>query len=211
MRHLWSFLFGIAAAPLTWLLIAAGQQGSADTITGWMQADSFNWANLIEPTVYLAVAGLLLGLLGTLRISPLGPLVAGLLLVATYVGMFLAPFTVRDAVPEDWEIFGDPLPLRLPLENGTLLLVGTLLVMATFSIQRWRRWPGSSEPATVAGEESKPNDWNPLGSVPATHDTPLSNPRQPEPATPVSTLPKRETGSPWVMPPKSTAGRDARS
>lgn len=207
MRHLWSFLFGIVAAPLTWVLIAAGQQGSADTITGWVQADSFNWANLIEPAVYLGVAGLLLGLLGTLRISPLGPLVAGLLLVTTYGAMFAQPFTVRDAVPADWEIFGDPLPLRLPLENGTLLLIGLLLVMATFSIQRWRRWPGGGKPVNGTDEESKPDEWSPLGPASSTGDTSTPSPGASNPATPTTALPKRDTGAPWVTPPRAKAGR----
>ncbi len=82
MRHLWSFLAGMVAAPVAWILLALGQQGSASTVDRWTEAGTYNVANLIEPTVYLAVGGLALGLLATLRISPLGPLVAGLLLVA---------------------------------------------------------------------------------------------------------------------------------
>ena len=80
-------------------------------------------------------------MLATLRWSPLGPLVAGLLLMAPYVGMFIAPLRVRSAVPGGWRLFGDPLPLRLPLDNGTLFFLGLLLAMAAFSLQRWRRWP----------------------------------------------------------------------
>jgi hypothetical protein len=207
MRHLWSFLFGIVAAPVTWVLIAAGQDGSANTITGWVKADSFNWANLIEPAVYLAVAGLLLGLLGTLRISPVGPMVAGLLLVATYAGMFVAPFAVRDAVPANWKLFGDPVPLRLPLENGTLLLVGALLVMATFSVQRWRRWPGGS---AATGDEPGSTDWGPLGPAAPAQDTASPTLGYPDPAPQSAALP-RDSGTPWGAPPGATAGRGAKS
>lgn len=211
MRHLWSFLFGIVAAPLTWVLIAVGQDGSANTIAGWVKADSFSWANLLEPAVYLAVAGVLLGLLGTLRTSPIGPLVAGLLLVATYAGMLVAPFAVRDAVPAGWKLFGDPLPLRLPLENGTLFLVGALLIMAVFSIQRWRRWPGSGEPAVAAGDEPSRTDWSPLGPAAPAHDTTQPALGFPGPAPQSAGLSQRETGSPWVAPPKAAAGREAKA
>ncbi len=141
MRHLWSFLAGLVVVPVTWVLVTLGQDGSADTVNRWVEIGTANTANLIEPAVYLAVGGIVLGLLGTLRISPLGPLVAGLLLVTPYVGLFVSPFQVRERIPSDWKFLDDPLPLALPVENGTLFLVGMLLLIATFSGQRWRRWP----------------------------------------------------------------------
>ena len=170
MRHLWSFLAGLVVAPVTWVLVTLGQDGSARTVDRWVEIGTYSTANLIEPAVYLGVAGILLGLLGTLRFSPLGPLVAGLLLITPYVGMFVAPFTVRDQIPDGWKVLGDPLPLRLPVENGTLFLIGVLLLMATFSAQRWRRWPatgGEPEPAPAdnADRERRPlTDWPPSGA-----------------------------------------------
>ncbi|HEY0696250.1 MAG TPA: hypothetical protein VGD43_00390, partial [Micromonospora sp.] len=158
MRHLWSFLAGVVAAPLTWILVTLGQDGSARTVNRWMEVGTFNTANLLEPAVYLAVTGILLGLLGTLRFSPLGPAVAGLLLITPYVGLLLSPFRVHDAVPSGWKVLGDPLPLRLPLENGTLLLLGLLLFMATFSLQRWRRWPTPATTDTSDGMSSRLDD-----------------------------------------------------
>ena len=145
MRHLWSFLAGVVAAPLTWVLITLGQDGSTRTVTRWLEIGKYNTANLIEPSVYLAVAGILLGLVGTLRVSPLGPLTAGLALITPYLGLFVNPFWVRDTVPTNWEVFGDPLPLLLTVENGTLFFLGALLVIATFSAQRWRRWPAPGD------------------------------------------------------------------
>ncbi|GAB3799232.1 hypothetical protein GCM10027605_12350 [Micromonospora zhanjiangensis] len=65
MRHIWSLLAGVVAAPLTWILITLGQDGSARTVTNWVDVGTFNTANLIEPAVYLAVAGILLGLIAT--------------------------------------------------------------------------------------------------------------------------------------------------
>ncbi|MEE6257608.1 hypothetical protein [Plantactinospora sonchi] len=215
MRHLWSFLAGVVAAPLTWVLIALGQDGSTRTVTRWVELGTYNTANLIQGAVYLAAAGILLGLLGTLRISPLGPLTAGLLLVAPYVGLFIDPFTVRDAVPTNWEVFGDPLPLVQLLDNGTMFLIGAMLLMATFSIQRWRNWPRpvvATPPAPASPvEEPTLTDWSALTS-PVEHDTRPPTLGYPEADTePLPPLPRREaggSGSPWSAPPRAGTKRD---
>ncbi|MEV4541446.1 hypothetical protein [Micromonospora echinaurantiaca] len=207
MRHLWSFLAGLVVAPVTWVLVALGQDGSAGTVDRWVEIGTFNTANLIEPAVYLAVGGILLGLLGTLRISPLGPLVAGLLLAIPYVGLFVAPFQVRNRIPDDWKAFGDPLALRLPVENGTLFLIGLLLIVAVFSGHRWRQWPESAtEPAPAAGPAGQDftlTDWSSSGT--SDRDTPPLTLGYPDP-TPTEPLPRRTGGeSPWSAPPRSTS------
>ncbi|RKN43366.1 hypothetical protein [Micromonospora endolithica] len=207
MRHLWSFLAGLVVAPVTWVLVTLGQDGSARTVDRWVDIGKYNSANLIEPAVWLAVAGLLLGLIGSLRTSPAGPLIAGLLLVTPYVGMFVAPFEVRDRIPDGWKVLGDPLPLRLPVENGTLFLIGLMLVLATFSVQRWRRWP---RPATgveltpAEGPERQDytlTDWPPVTQQ--ERDTAPMTLGYPDP-TPTDPLPRRTGGeSPWSAPPRS--------
>lgn len=202
MRHLWSLLLGLVAAPLVWVLVATGQDGSSRTVGNWVKTDTFNWANLIEPAVYLAAAGFLLGLVGMLRISPLGPLVAGLLLVTPYVAMFRAPFGVRDAVPDGWRLFGDPVPLDQPLDNGTLFLIGSMLLMATFSAQRWRRWPAAPDSSLPPGGD-QPFDW----STPATHDSSPLSLGYPDLPSRTDTLPQ-QAGSPWTAPPRTGTGRD---
>ena len=211
MRHLWSFLAGVVAAPLTWVLIALGQDGSARTVTRWVELGTYNTANLIQAAVYLAVAGILLGLVGTLRVSPLGPLVAGLLLVGPFVGLFLDPFAVRDALPTDWSLFGDPLPLVQLLDNGTMFLIGALLLMATFSVQRWRRWPApAAAPTPPAPGADKPTftDWAGLSGPPENDTTPPTL-GYPDPATePLPPLPRREGESPWSAPPRAATKRD---
>jgi len=215
MRHLWSFLAGLVVAPVTWVLVTVGQDGSARTVERWVEVGAYNSANLIEPAVYLGVAAILLGLVGTLRVSPLGPLTAGALLTGAYVTMALAPFQVRNRVPDDWQVLGDPLPLLLPLENGTLLLIGVMLLMATFSVQRWRRWPrpaAADATPTVKEESQSLNDWPPAdakGDQQAA-DLTLGYPDQ----TPTDPLPRRAAGesswtgptgeTPWSAPPRST-------
>lgn len=207
MRHLWSLLAGVVAAPLTWVLVAAGQRGSDQTLSSWMRTDSFSWANLIEPAVYLVVAGVLLGLIGTLRVSPAGPLAAGLLLVIPYAGLFVDPFAVHDALPTNLTIVDDELPLHLPLDNGTLLLIGVLLLLATFSAQRWRRWPApeptpaATPPSGVSAE--KATDDRTLDDWPPQLDSDASASKPASPASESLPLRRRETGSPWATPPQS--------
>ncbi|MEV6811265.1 hypothetical protein [Micromonospora sp. NPDC051296] len=213
MRHLWSFLAGLVVAPVTWVLVTLGQDGSASTVNRWVEIGTSNTANLIEPAVYLAVGGIVLGLLGTLRVSPLGPLVAGLLLITPYVGLFVTPFQVRDRIPGGWEFLGDPLPLRLPVENGTLFLIGLLLLMATFSGQRWRPWPRPvTGPAPVAAEtptqELNLSDWPPADSAERETAPPSLGYPDPDP-TPTEPLPRRtDNASPWSAPPGSLSRRD---
>jgi hypothetical protein len=185
MRHLWSLLAGVVAAPLTWLLIAFGQGQSSQTVEGWLDSGGFDTVDLIEPAAYLAAAGVLLGLLATLRISPLGALLAGVLLAGAYVGMFADPFAVRDRVPDDWKLFGDPIPLRTPLTNGTLLLVGVLLIMAVFSAQRWRTWPTGTPaeaPAPAEAATEPEASGTGTGEVPADGPRPASGDEADEPS-----------------------------
>ncbi|MGC1213605.1 MAG: hypothetical protein WA890_20350, partial [Micromonospora sp.] len=210
MRHLWSFLAGLVVAPVTWVLVTLGQDGSGKTVNRWVEIHSATTPNLIEPAVYLGVAGVLLGLLGTLRFSPLGPLVAGLLLITPYVGMFVAPFTVLDRIPENWKAFDDPLPLRQPVQNGTLFLIGVLLLMAVFSGQRWRRWPEKPAAEAELTSADKPientsslSDWPTSGTTTERDTTPL-NLGYPE-ANATEPLPRRTSGeSPWSAPPRAT-------
>ncbi|MFI2714319.1 hypothetical protein ACH495_29795 [Micromonospora sp. NPDC018662] len=208
MRHLWSFLAGLVVAPVTWVLVTLGQDGSGRTVNRWVEIGTYSTPNLIEPAVYLGVAGILLGLLGTLRFSPLGPLVAGLLLAAPYVGLFVAPFAVRDRVPGDLRLLGDPLPLHQPLDNGTLFLIGLLLLMAVFSGGRWRRPPTprtAGAELTPAGTPTEPEPaltgWSAPGPAKDPDTAPLT---LAYPETPTEPLPRRTGGeSPWSAPPRA--------
>ena len=166
MRHLWSLLAGIVAAPLAWLFLATGQHRSERTVTGWEQAGRFDTADLIGPVIFLLVAGILLGVVGTLRWSPAGAVAAGLLLVIPTVFMFADPFETLDAFSYDqtnrW--LGQDLQLWKPLENGTLLVLGALLLVAGLSVQRWRPWP---QPPAAAGSATGDQPVAGVAPVPA--------------------------------------------
>lgn len=229
MRHLWSLLAGALAAPAIWVLIALGQDGSHRTVSRWAQIGTYNTANLIEATVYLLVAGILLGLIGSLRVSPTGPLVAGLALAVPYAGYFADPFAVRDAVPANWRLFGDPVPLLLPLDNGTTFLIGIALLLAVFSAKRWRRWPTVAPAPALAGAPGTPDaplsEETPPSEAPAddTPTIPLPQRVRPspgaEPDVPAPSLgypkpvppppPRRDGESPWSAPPRATSNRES--
>lgn len=150
MRHLWSLLAGLVAAPLAWLLLAAGQHRSQEIVDGWVEANRFDTGELIAPGLFLLGAGVVLGLVATLRWSPVGPLVAGVLFLTPAVLMFIDPLWTLSQVAARWELAGQDLALRAPAENGTLLVLGGLLVMAVFSKRRWQRWPVAEAAATEA-------------------------------------------------------------
>lgn len=153
MRHLWSLLAGVVVAPLAWALVALGQDGSTRTVDGWLDSGRFDAADLTRPACYLAAAAIIAGLLATLRVSPLGPILAGLLLIAPYAALFVDPFAVRDAAPDTWSVFNQRLDPLLPVRNGTVALLGVLLLMAVFSGHRWRRWPST---AATTGDAADP-------------------------------------------------------
>jgi hypothetical protein len=193
MRHLLSLIAGVVAAPVAWALLAKGQDGAGDTIASWAAEHAFDTADLIVPGAYLAGTGILLGLIASLRLSPLGPLVAALGYLGLNAGLFIDPFTVRDAIPT--KILGQSIPLRTPLFNGTLLVVGALLLVAVFSAKRWRRWPSAvapeaaTEPAdtTAPREQPSPATSGDSGSDAAlvgveTREAGTAGPPQPRPA-----------------------------
>jgi hypothetical protein len=153
MRHLWSLLAGVVAAPLAWLFISTGQHRAGRTAASWEAAGRFDTADLIGPALFLAGAGVLLGLLGTLRWSPAGPLAAGVLFLVPTAFMFVNPFDTLDwfSYPDTRRVFSQDFQPWLPVANGTTLVLGALLLMAVFSSQRWRRWPApvaATPPAT---------------------------------------------------------------
>src|SRR5690348_18167429 len=84
MRHLGSLIAGILIAPVAWVLIALGQQKTTSTVTPWLGGGAFNTVDLIGPVAFVVAAGILIGLIGTLRLSPIGALVVGVVYVALF-------------------------------------------------------------------------------------------------------------------------------
>jgi hypothetical protein len=156
MRHLGSLLAGVLIAPVAWVLIALGQQKSASTISSWVSDSTYHTADLIAPAAYLVAAGILLGLVATLRISPLGAVVAGAFYVGVYATLFVNPLSAMKTIPNRLSGLGQAVDPRVPVANGTLALIGVALLIAAFSAKRWRRWPVPAPAAVPAGPVAEP-------------------------------------------------------
>ncbi|GGM34186.1 hypothetical protein ACFFX1_44765 [Dactylosporangium sucinum] len=166
MRHVGSLIAGMLIAPIAWLLIAIGQQKSTETVAKWVARGAFDSVDLLVPAAYLVGAGLLIGLIATLRISPVGPIVAGLALLGTYVSLFIDPLSTMNSLPDDLDLAGLKVDLRLPIANGTTAVLGFALLVAAASVKRWRAWP--QVVALPPGEPGAPVDIHeyPLGQGP---------------------------------------------
>ncbi|HZM76158.1 MAG TPA: hypothetical protein VFC19_10550 [Candidatus Limnocylindrales bacterium] len=146
MRHVWSLIAGVVIAPLAWFLIAFGQ----DAMTRGQSLNDFKGDFIIGGLLVVGV-GLLLGLLSSLRTSPVGALLASLLYLG---GSLFALFARQDALKvfsQEVKI-GDYTPnLADPLNSSILAVVGGMLLIAVFSPARWRGAPS----------ETSVDEWSP--------------------------------------------------
>ncbi|MCW6005449.1 hypothetical protein K1W54_12780 [Micromonospora sp. CPCC 205371] len=161
MRHFWTLIAAAVIAPLTWLLLAYGQDRSIQAFVNEDSAGSFDTGDFVRPVACLAAAGLLLGLLATLRFSPLGATVTGLFYSASYLALLVQPDKVMDLLPNNVSVAGRDADPTTPLRTGMAMVLGALLLVAIVSVSRWRRWPvrdedATPEPASLALPENRP-------------------------------------------------------
>ncbi|WP_017538573.1 hypothetical protein [Nocardiopsis halophila] len=121
LRHLFTFLAGLALAPAIWF----GAAWAADAAPG--AADG-------APLGVLMAAGAAAGFLAGARIPPVGALACGLPLLGYGLWPVVAPQTVPGWIPDG---LAHPDGPALPFA----LLLGTLLVIAALPPSRWRRRP----------------------------------------------------------------------
>lgn len=135
VRHLWSFLLGLALAPVMWGLTAWSTyrffQVAADT-------DPIKNAGsaLIVPTLLLVAAGLIIGAVISYPTSPTGTGIAGLaflVIAALYVTTPSAMNHLAHHLPGDREDM-----LSAPAGFGTAILLGTAMLAPLASRSRWR-------------------------------------------------------------------------
>ncbi|MFD0584303.1 hypothetical protein [Dactylosporangium darangshiense] len=117
------------------------------------------------PAAYLLGAGLIIGLIATLRISPVGPIVAGLALLGTYVSLFIDPISVFNSL-DPIDMGFATADLRVPVTNGTTAVLGLALLVAAASVKRWRPWPTAVALPAAGGPETSDVHEYPLGHGP---------------------------------------------
>lgn len=207
MRHVWTLIAAVVVTPVAWLLIAFGQTQAGHAFATATGNGSWSATAFVWPLIFLVGAGLLLGLLGTLRFSPLGAVVAGLVYVASYVVLMVDGKAVYGHLDYTVTILKHDAQLPGPVTNGTTLVLGSLLLVGAASVARWRRSPAPMaevaapyEPSAAAsdldsgGTEETRDFWTPT--------TPLNNPLTPY-ADDSSTerVGPSPFGSPWRTPP----------
>ncbi|MCP2326670.1 hypothetical protein HDA40_005177 [Hamadaea flava] len=189
MRHVWSLLAGLIVAPM--LVELASIHFHVEV-----------WADTtgVQTGIYCAM-GLLLGALACLQTSPVGPIVAGLLLVAPRLLATL--FGV--GVPLDSLGFrlaeGVTVVPWVGVYSPVLFISGVALLLAAASPSRWRgrpKFPPAAspvEPVVDTGRIDAVAAWRPFpADTPATA-VPAASPTTPEPpGSPPLT-------GPWAPPP----------
>lgn len=139
MRHIATLIAAVVIAPLAWVLLAFGQDRSVQVFTVGDRAGTLPRSDFVRPVLVLAAAGLLLGLLATLRFSPLGAVVAGAGYAATYLLLLAAPGGVMQVFRHSLSIAGRQADMSMPIRTGTSLAFGGLMLVALVSVGRWRR------------------------------------------------------------------------
>lgn len=163
MRHLGSFIAALVIAPVAWILLAMGQDRSARAFEALRDAPGAV-GGLVRPVLLLAAAGLLLGLIGTLRLSPLGAASAGAGYAASYLALLISPERTLALFDRIVPVAGRSVDLAVPLESGSTLLLGALLLVAAVSRQRWRRWPALAGAADDSAPRADAEEERPLGA-----------------------------------------------
>jgi hypothetical protein len=202
MRHLWSLIAGVVLAPIVWAVAAYGQAVTAQ-VSAKGAPTSFESKLLIAAAAFVG-AGLLFGLIGSLRVSPVGPLIAGLGYLGSYGFAIAAPKAAHDAF--DWvATVGDyKVYFLTPVTTGLIPVLGGALLMAVFSAGRWRSWPASAAAAepvaaspapSVTDTASIPEDEKPTEATPVGATSSWS--------TPYSSSDSDTTATPWGPPPSN--------
>jgi hypothetical protein len=208
MRHLGTLIAAIVIAPAAWLLIALGQTEAGTSFAKAQASGAWPAGDFLGPLLLLAGAGILLGLIGTLRFSPLGAVLTGLVYAASFVAVLFAGKTVNDLLNYSITISGHKADLRTPVATGTTLILGALLLVSAASTKRWRRWPAGATIEPTADEslgEGSTEDTKPFWPSPTPARSTLGSSfgGGDEPTT------ERQFGSPWRTPPGDGTADDA--
>jgi hypothetical protein len=136
----------LVVGPVAWVLLAFGLDRSSKVLVG---AD-LHANDVTRPLLLLAAAGLLLGIVGALRLSPLGALVLGILYTSSYTLLLVAPERVMDLFNADLSVAGRHADLSTPIQTGTSLIIGVLLLVGSVRAGRRRVPRPAAEPAEPA-------------------------------------------------------------
>jgi hypothetical protein len=148
MRHLWSLLLALVLTPLIYGAAGVAAVHLADALTfgtGSSDARGAETAgNIIFGLGLGLAAGGLFAVLVMVRLSPVGPLFAGLVYLGVTLYALVDPEGFASLIPAD--LFGQAGALYRPVGLGTTLLAVPLIL----TVASPRRWRGPER--AVAGE-----------------------------------------------------------
>lgn len=143
MRHFLSVVLSLILTPLMYAASGfAAVKLQLATATG-----SISWGAASVGILVAIAAGAMYAVLVMARLSPVGPVLAGLLLLGVTLWAMVKPLSFTDALPATF--LGEKGALYAPVGAGTLLLAVPLLV-TIFSPRRWRRYADVGASATSA-------------------------------------------------------------
>lgn len=132
IRHIWSLVAGLVAAPVAFFLMSLDLAYAQVRLTADPQGFQLNFARRVT-------VGIVLGAVATLKISPVGSMVAGaLLLTPTTIGLFSPELFLQIFSGTDFQI-GLVGVQPMPAAGSALgVALGALMVMAGASSSRWK-------------------------------------------------------------------------
>lgn len=182
MRHVWSLLLAVLAAPLAFVLAGRGLGGLAEVAAAAPQAERTDHFAIAAAAAALILSGVLLALLTMARIAPVGPAVAGLGHLAVGIAALVDPDRLVATVPG--ELVGlDDDRLLAAATVGPLLAVPLLVPL--FLPGRWQG--GRARPIqlrVVLPRRPPPPPRPPGGRPPGRPLLPRPAPPPPPPAVP---------------------------
>jgi hypothetical protein len=158
MRHVRTLLAALVIAPLAWIVLAFGEDRAAQAITGAGTEAAVHAGDAVRALVVLSAAGLLLGLIASLRVSPVGAVLTGAAYLAAYAALLVVPEQMLEAFTRTISVAGMSADLSTPLRTGSAALLGAMLLIAVVSVGRWRRWPRPSEPIDMPATDTQAFD-----------------------------------------------------
>jgi len=195
MRHLWSLIAGVVIAPLAWAVVAFGQTVMGEIIKAG-PLTGFSTKLLLAAAAFVG-AGVVVGLIASLRVSPAGPLLVALLYLGSSAVLVFAPKTGLDVFDRVQKgVFGHDVATLGPLTSGVIPVLGGVLLIAVFSAGRWRAWPGA---AVEAETTPATTDWTatPVPAAVSTSDTTADTTSSFTPVSPAATSTETTSSSPW--------------
>ncbi|WP_213453589.1 hypothetical protein [Rhizomonospora bruguierae] len=196
MRHLFSLLVSLILAPAIWLGVGVGGNRVLAARTGNATPQHPDALLLLFGLAVLLAAGLLYALLVLARLSPVGPVLAGLAYLGATGWAMFAYDSFRDLVPTD---LGSLTGVGEVPAGGVAALLAVPLLLTLFSPRRWRRHETTAaQPVTPAYSGPAAYPYQQPGYVPAPQ--PLPDPTLDETTTPLY------GGAPRAYPPPGHAG-----